>query len=284
MPSDPRFDEMLAVLGSITAIEAGTDALDPEQPTFTVKLTFSRSWIRDYGFYEFAKAPRPTEFFQGVKDALKRLMEFEYREGVWAAEENKLGASIEDVINFLKNQKRGSDHLNGLADRLESSLYANAIDRLEQLKRRREAGGAAKTKREQQREADSKAWREEEINGGKRREEQRKQREKTSGQRDYTYSEFRDQGAQFKWKYGKSSYDDDFWENLGHYGNSSGSKPNPWFSVLGVSPSATAADIRKAARKLASQYHPDKHKDDPAMNRKMQEINNARDEGLAGLI
>lgn len=50
------------------------------------------------------------------------------------------------------------------------------------------------------------------------------------------------------------------------------------YKVLGVSPDASPDEIKKAYRRLAKQYHPDLHPDDPDCARKMNEINAAYDQ------
>lgn len=47
------------------------------------------------------------------------------------------------------------------------------------------------------------------------------------------------------------------------------------YKVLGVSPNATDDEIKKAYRRLAKQYHPDRNPGDAAAAKKMQQINAA---------
>lgn len=47
--------------------------------------------------------------------------------------------------------------------------------------------------------------------------------------------------------------------------------------VLGLSPGASQEEIKKAYRRLAKQYHPDLHPNDPNATKKMNEINEAYD-------
>ncbi len=47
------------------------------------------------------------------------------------------------------------------------------------------------------------------------------------------------------------------------------------YKLLGIAPSASVQEIKKAYRKLAFQYHPDRNRASQEANEKMQEINEA---------
>ena len=50
-----------------------------------------------------------------------------------------------------------------------------------------------------------------------------------------------------------------------------------YYATLGVPRNATAADIKKAFRKLARQYHPDANKGDAAAEKHFKEVNEANE-------
>ena len=93
------------------------------------------------------------------------------------------------------------------------------------------------------------------------------------------------QSAEFKWNGGpQPDYEEILRQFRGwRFGEdpfTKGQKPqtstggDPWWNTLGVPPTATVDQVKKAYRKLASQHHPDKNGGDTSM---MQKINKARD-------
>ena len=48
-----------------------------------------------------------------------------------------------------------------------------------------------------------------------------------------------------------------------------------YYSILGVQRGSTEEDIKKAFRKNAMNYHPDRNKDNPGAEEKFNEINEA---------
>ena len=55
------------------------------------------------------------------------------------------------------------------------------------------------------------------------------------------------------------------------------SEKRDYYEVLGLSKGATDEEIKKAYRKMAKQYHPDLHPDDPEAAEKFKEVNEAND-------
>ncbi len=51
--------------------------------------------------------------------------------------------------------------------------------------------------------------------------------------------------------------------------------PRDYYATLGVERKATADEIKKAFRKLALQYHPDRNPDDKAAEERFKEVNEA---------
>lgn len=273
IPPRPGLADAIAILQSIIHIGGGEGSDQPENPQFTIHFVWSRDKLRERGANHFANGPTPRYLIETLLELLYRLAEHDSRENAWSAKASA-GSTILDCIHFLRFQAdKKTTGPRDTAAAIEAKLLNRAIQYLQELDERRAAGGYSNPHEAKQK-ADSARW---QWENSKEHEDfikaQQARREKTSGQKDYTYQ---DQAFQGRWK---KTFEEMF-EEAAYYGDGSGkANGTAWWQVLGSRPDATKKEIEKAYRKLAKSYHPDRP---GGSHEKMQQLNVARDIGLAG--
>lgn len=298
MDRPPNLAEAFAILGSISGVEADFSAQDPEQPEFEVRLRFSRAQLRSKGAGEFAELPVPIWLLTALVGFLQRLIQQENKEAAWSTKQSP-GATLADCLAFIRGQIMREK--NDIAGMYTKKLYGKVELYLQELVERRSAGGFTNPHQARQ-DQDSAKWRFEDSPAAEElRKEQARTRRKMNGTADFTAggwtaTEQRIFEEYFSRSFGKGAFDETILggafrgarEHHQQYQNETPEIPAPqpfsgpkWWQVLGVKPSATKDEIKKQARQLTKQYHPDRNKSVDAVAT-MAAINSARDEGLAG--
>ena len=276
----PNLEALILILDGVCKVEADVDALDTSKPTFRVIWSFDRAQLP-----ESWQIPKPTHMLEAIVEQLRLWRAQKAREEQWVSKEEKFGSSIDTLMShYLEELKKAKNVTpQNIVTRMQERVFTDTILRLKELKERREAGGVY-SHTESRREKARKAWADEEFEGPKREEQQRRERARANPEDFWKeYPGFGDFSAEAdelhrEWK---------TWEEVfGSRNRSSTPKNNtgkrPWHEVLGVAVSASKDEIKKAYRKLAAKYHPDRYKEKDG-HEKMAEINTARDTGLGGL-
>lgn len=281
----PALDELLDAISAICSIEAETNALNNNSETFRVVLTFARAQCpQDWQ----DGLPKPTWFIDGIFEQLSAWQQQKAREAQWVSKEEQHSHSVDGLMAHWAEvlKKTAAVTPETLQTRFDKRTLSSTIVRLKELKERREAAGHSPT--ESRREKARRTWAEDEYEAPKREEAQRQQREKGRAYRDDIFNE--ELNKQYE-KVFRKLFEDAMYGRGDPFRQPPPPKPNstsktPWHTILRVPISATAADIKKAYRKLASVYHPDRYTGSLSpkqVHEYMTEINTARDEGLKGL-
>lgn len=283
----PTLAEVLRILEACVVTDA-TQMIGSDQWSFTIRFDSKQLFEEVEGWSD--GLPKPTWLFEEIRDHLSAWQRQCAREEQWVSKEEQMGSSIDTlIVHYTQEMKKAANQRpESIATRMHKRVYQDTVLRLQELKERR-AAGAVPNPTESRREKARNAWAEDEFEGPKREEAQNRQQRKW----EYTDNPF---GFYFddhykKWeKYQRDFFNKAFEDAMYGRGNAFRSPPPPpvqpgkklWYTVLNVAVGASKEDIKKAYRRLASKYHPDRYKESDRDTR-MTEINVARDEGLGGL-
>jgi DnaJ-domain-containing protein 1 len=295
----PSLEELIAILFTVKITAVTLMNVDnPSNPDLQITLRFNSDLLKEtvpnWAGLDF----KPQWLFDGILEALQDALLQRRREEQWVSKEDRFGASIESLMVYCKEEMQKASQKHGLSDRVAVKFHAAIILRLQELLERRQAGGVyskADTKREKAR----KAWMDDEAHGHEREAEQKRQREAKNGpdstdgtwygpgRTNYDFWRYKDYftDKETSWgPFGKEYWNAFDFEEPRYTPPPSDPNKKPWYEVLGISASANASEIRRAARKLTKALHPDKPENrTPENEALLREINEAKATGLKRL-